>query len=456
MSALRVMVIDDEPATCAFLQAVFSAEGHECHAFSRAEDAERFLTLNDVDLAMVDVYLGLVNGIDLLRRLRALQPQLYPVVMTAHVSLETAARSVAEGAVDYVSKPITVDQIKQICDRAATLRRQNRRIATAESEPELAESAILGRSPKMLEVYKAVGRVAPSNVNVLITGASGVGKELVARAIHEHSKRSDKPFTPVNCGSFTETLLESELFGHEKGAFTGATAIHKGLVEATDGGTLFLDEVTETTLSFQVKLLRFIQEQQIRRVGSTKYTPVDVRILAASNRDIPALIKQGLFREDLFYRLSVVQISVPSLAERRDDIPLLVEFFLKQFNVRNGRAVEIDSDAVHALKRAEWPGNVRELENTVYRLAIFTPISRISLKEVETEIAGKHGGSEEEHANVIVPDRLLEMERDHIVRILNDVHGNKSEAARRLGIERKTLYKKAIRLGIDLRRWTLV
>ncbi len=453
MPSLRVIVIDDEPATCSFLQAVFTAEGHECRAFFRAEEAERYLATNDADLAMVDVYLGLVNGIDLLRRLRALQPQLYPVVMTAHASVETAARSVAEGAVDYVSKPIEIDQIRQICEKAEMLRRQNRGTSARESDPSFGESAILGRSPKMVEVYKAIGRVAPSNVNVLITGASGVGKELVARAIHAHSKRADKPFTPVNCGSFAETILESELFGYEKGAFTGATEMHKGVVEASDGGTLFLDEVTETSLSFQVKLLRFIQEQQIRRVGSTKNLSVDVRILAASNRDIRALIKQGQFREDLFYRLSVVQIAVPSLEERREDISLLVEYFLKKFNNENGRQVEIDSDAVAALRSAEWPGNVRELENTVHRLAIFTAVERITCSDVEAELRTKGGHREDRGATAAAPDRLVELEREHIVRILSEVHGNKSEAARRLGIERKTLYKKAVRLGIDLRSW---
>ncbi|HKW24786.1 MAG TPA: sigma-54 dependent transcriptional regulator [Terriglobales bacterium] len=445
---MRVIVIDDEPNTCAFLQAAFTAEGHQCQTFVRPEEAERYLADADADLAMVDVYLGAVNGIDLLSRLRALKPDLYPVIMTAHVSVETAARSVAEGAVDYVSKPLTIEQIRAICQRARGARARKQEPAKEPVAP-VHDSAIIGSSPKMLAIYKAIGRVAASNANVLITGASGTGKELVARAIHQHSKRASQPFTPVNCGSFTETILESELFGHERGAFTGANATHKGLVESSDGGTLFLDEVTETTLSFQVKLLRVIQEQQVRRVGSNKYIPVDVRIVAASNRNVPELIRQGQFREDLYYRLAVVQIAIPSLEERREDIPLLVRHFLQQFNLKNERQVSIEAEAVRRLQEMNWPGNVRELENTVNRLAIFAPTSQITRADVETETRRAQENLHPE-APVAAPDRLVELEREHIVRILKLTHGNKSEAARRLGIERKTLYKKALRLGIDL------
>jgi len=295
--------------------------------------------------------------------------------------------------------------------------------------------------------------VAASNVNVLITGASGTGKELVARAIHQHSKRARQVFTPVNCGSFTETLLESELFGYEKGAFTGAGNARKGLVEASDGGTLFLDEIAETTLSFQVKLLRVIQEQQVRRIGSNTYIPVDVRILAASNRDLAELLKRGQFREDLYYRLGVVEIHLPTLSERREDIPLLVRHFLDQFNGKNSLSVAIDAGAVEQLEKREWPGNVRELENAVNRLAVFAPTGRITREHVEAEQnrAVPAPDPEGEMASSPPPDRLLEIERQHILRVLKQTRGNKSEAARRLGIERKTLYKKAERLGIDLK-----
>jgi DNA-binding NtrC family response regulator len=454
MQALRVVIIDDEPSTCAFLQAIFVAEGHECRTFLRAEEAEQYLVANETDLVMVDVYLGAANGIDVLQRIQQFRPKVFPVIMTANVSVETAARALSEGAVDYVSKPLTVDQIRGIASRADGFRLQQQEPLPAGGEKEEAQdSAIIGRSPKMLEVYKAIGRVAASNVSVLITGASGTGKELVARAIHQHSKRKDQPFTPVNCGSFTETILESELFGHEKGAFTGAANAHRGLVEATNGGTLFLDEISETTLSFQVKLLRVIQEQQVRRVGSNKYTPVDVRILAASNRDVGELLKKSQFREDLYYRLAVVRIDLPSLEERREDIPLLVRHFLRRFNEKNGLSVTIDPAAVSLLQQWQWPGNVRELENTVNRLAIFAPTGEITLADAEAEsqrVPEAVDSTVAAPAAPAAPDRLLELERQHILQILKQTGGNRSEAARRLGIERKTLYRKALRLGIDL------
>ena len=247
----------------------------------------------------------------------------------------------------------------------------------------------------MLDVYKAIGRVAASNVSVLITGASGTGKELVARAIHGHSKRKDHPFTPVNCGSFTETLLESELFGHERGAFTGAANAHRGLVEASDGGTLFLDEITETTLSFQVKLLRVIQEQQVRRVGSNRYTPVDVRMLAASNRDMAQLLKQSQFREDLYYRLAVVRIELPALEERGTIFRCWFGIFCAASTKRTDLNVTIDPAAVRLLQQMRWPGNVRELENTVNRLAIFAPTGEITLADVEAETQRTPEGEEE-------------------------------------------------------------
>jgi DNA-binding NtrC family response regulator len=448
MRPLQVVVVDDEPNVTAYFQRAFTALGQGCAVFSGSSECKAFLRGHPADLALLDIYLGEESGIDVARQLRLTFPELYVAVMTAHVSLETAAGSAAEGAVEYLAKPITTRQLADLCARVDAHRRHS--ASQAAALPEAAsETAMIGRSAKMVEVYNAISRAAPSNANVLILGASGTGKELVARALHRYSKRSTQAFVPVNCGSFTETLLESELFGHEKGAFTGAQAMHKGLLESAAGGTVFLDEVTETAPAFQVKLLRVLQEQQIRRVGSSQLIPIDVRILAASNRNVKQMIRDGIFREDLYYRLSVVQIELPALRERREDIPLLIENIVRRFRETNGRPVSVQAMAVERLQGMDWPGNIRELENMVNRLAIFSPTGLITLRDVERE-ASRTREAVEESVPVPPPDRLIELERQQITRVLKASAGNKAEAARRLGIERKTLYKKALRLGISL------
>jgi DNA-binding NtrC family response regulator len=299
----------------------------------------------------------------------------------------------------------------------------------------------------MLEVYRSIARVAPTDATVLILGASGSGKERVARAIHAHSQRAHKPITAINCGALSESVLESELFGHEKGAFTGAESARRGLFENSNGGTIFLDEISETTPGFQVKLLRVLQERQVLRVGSNTYTPVDVRILAATNADLGERIRGKQFREDLYYRLSVVTIRLPSLEERREDIPLLARHFLTRFNERNERQSTVRDDAIGVLTRMAWPGNVRELENLIERAAILSTTGEISSEDIE----GAKGAEVLTSAEVQDSGTTLKgAERQQIVRALRDAEGNRSLAARNLGIERKTLYKKAERLGIDL------
>jgi DNA-binding NtrC family response regulator len=445
---LKVLVVDDDKSICRWLNAVLTAEGYECCRARSVEDAEPLLREHLIDVALIDIYIGQDNGLEFLEKLKTLQPECKCVMMTARASIETVAHSVAAGALEYLSKPLLVDELLVLL-RKLTAPRQTPSHAPKDSFAP--ESAIVGRSPKMLEVYRAVARVAPSTASVLITGASGSGKELVARAIHAHSSRAEMIFTPINCGSFPETILESELFGHEKGAFTGADTSRRGLFEATDGGTIFLDEISETSLSFQVKLLRVLQEHKVRRVGANTFTPIDVRIVAATNKDLSGLIRAGQFREDLYYRLSVVTIQLPSLEERADDIPLLVQHFLERFNERNQRHVNISEAAVHLLASTSWPGNVRELENLIERLAIFADMDEISAKEVEHERARRSGAaSPPEKAIASLPGKLQEMERQEILRALRESGGNRALAARRLGIERKTLYEKARRLAIDL------
>src|SRR6516225_625130 len=365
---LQILIVDDDQSICRWLDAVLTAEGYRCRIAHSCEEAEPLLDEAAFQLALLDIYLGNQNGLEFLEKLKSLQPACNCVMMTAHASVETVARSVAQGALEYLSKPLLIDDLLAVVRRMETRRQPPSQAAKESRSP---GTAIVGRSPRMLEVYRAIARVATSGASVLIVGASGTGKELVARAIHSHSPRAHMPFMPINCGAFSETLLESELFGYEKGAFTGASADHPGLFEGAHGGTLFLDEVSETKPGFQVNLLRALQDQQVRRVGSSKYVPVDVRILAATNKDVHALIEAGSFREDLYYRLSVVTIQLPTLAERREDIPLLVQHFLKISNTKNKKDIRITSPAVQRLRNTSWPGNVRELENFIERLTIF-------------------------------------------------------------------------------------
>jgi DNA-binding NtrC family response regulator len=445
---LKVLVVDDDNSICRWLNAVLTAEGYECLAARSVDDAEPLLQEGRIDLALLDIYIGQANGLEFLEKLKTLQPECRCVVMTAHASVETVARSVAGGALEYLSKPLLIDELLALLRKLTGPRQTPSHVPKDSFAP---ESAIVGRSPKMLEVYRAVARVAPSTASVLITGASGSGKELVARAIHAHSPRTEMPFTPINCGSFPETILESELFGHERGAFTGADTSRSGLFEATNGGTIFLDEISETSPSFQVKLLRVLQEQKVRRLGSNTFLPIDVRIIAATNKDLSAMIRAGQFREDLYYRLSVVTIQLPSLEERAEDIPLLVHHFLERFNQRNQRHVNISQEAVKLLASMSWPGNVRELENLIERLAIFAATDEISAEEVERERSRRNETtSAPENSTASLPGKLQEMERQEILRVLRESGGNKSLAARKLGIERKTLYEKARRLAIDL------
>ena len=447
---LEILVVDDDKATRQWLCSVLDAEGYACHVARNTQEAEDLLHRTEVQLALVDIYLGEANGVEFLRRIRAIRPDCDCVMMTAHASVETMAQAVKDGAVEYLGKPLRIDDLLGLVRRLESRRqsRSNGQAVAGEPEPEgFAGTAIIGRSPKMLEVYRSVARVAPTDATVLIVGPSGSGKERVARAIHAHSQRSSKPMTAINCGALAESVLESELFGHEKGAFTGADSARRGLFESSNGGTIFLDEISETTPAFQVKLLRVLQERQIRRLGSNTYMPVDVRILAATNADIGERIRAKQFREDLYYRLSVMTIHLPALEERQEDIPLLVRHFLSRFNERNARQISVNEEATGLLMRMSWPGNVRELENLIERAAILSTTGEISAEDIERA----SGAGALSSAKVVEPAATLkEVERQQIMRALREAQGNRSLAARKLGIERKTLYKKARRLEIDL------
>ncbi len=448
----EILVVDDDRATRQWLCSVLGAEGYVCHAARSPQEAEELLRRTEVQLALVDIYLGDANGVDFVRSIKAIQPDCDCVMMTAHASVETMAQSVKDGAVEYLGKPLRIDDLLGLVRRLESRRQSQSSVVAAaaeETEPEgFAGTAIVGRSPRMLDVYRTIARVAPTDATVLIVGPSGAGKERVAQAIHVHSQRAAKPMTAINCGALAESVLESELFGHEKGAFTGAESLRRGLFESSSGGTIFLDEISETTPGFQIKLLRVLQERQIHRLGSNTYIPVDVRILAATNADFGERIRAKQFREDLYYRLSVVTIHLPSLEERREDIPLLVRHFLARFNERNARQAKINQEATRLLVRMAWPGNVRELENLIERAAILSTTGEITVEDVER--ASGSGALSSVKVVEEAATTLRGAERQQIVRALRESAGNRSLAARNLGIERKTLYKKARRLGIDL------
>lgn len=435
----QILVVEDDPATSRMVTLALKTDGFESTAARSLAAAREALASRRFDLILCDLYLGDGTGLELLQLNRS-APDPSPVIMfTAQGTVETAVEAISAGALDYLAKPFQVSDLLSLVRR--TLEQSEPPQAPEEEGP---ESILIGNSAPMVELYKRIALAARGVTPVLVCGETGTGKELVAQCLHRFSARRDHPFVPVNCGALTETLLESELFGHERGAFTGAVGSRKGLFEQAEGGTLFLDEVTETSPAFQVKLLRVLQESEIRPVGGNRSVVVDVRIVAATNQDIPGLIGEGRFRQDLYYRLGVVELRVPPLRDRRQDIPALVRHFLKASAVRTGRRLEVSPAAMDLLSRHDWPGNVRELENVLERSAV--------LKTDSLLIPGDLAGivAPEPPASPAGLNPLDLIERNQILQVLREVKGNRTEAARRLGIERKSLYRKADRLGIDL------
>ena len=369
---LKVLVVDDDPSICKLIGSLLEMEGYPHHVVLRGEEALKALRTDQFDVVISDIYMGEISGLDVLEAARDARPETEVVIMTAHGSVETAVQAVRSGAFDYISKPFAVEDILGVLRR---IEEKGRLISAASVGPEDAQSLpnteIVGSSRQMVAIYNKVARVAAIDAPVLIYGATGSGKELVARAIHQHSPRASAPFVVINCGALTETLLESELFGHEKGAFTGAVGSRKGLFEGAAGGTVLLDEISETSLGFQVKLLRVIQEHEIRRVGSNDIVAVNIRTVAATNRDLREMVGKDQFREDLFHRLNVFTISIPPLRDRSEDIPALASYYLKQFGDRYGSSARLLPEAVEAMRRHEWPGNVRELKNVLERAFAF-------------------------------------------------------------------------------------
>jgi DNA-binding NtrC family response regulator len=469
----KILIVDDEQAICWAFTQLLEPQGYMVAVAASAEEGLELAAKDRPDLVLLDVRLPGISGLDALEKFSALNPDLPVVVMTAHGTMETAIEATKRGAYNYITKPIHNEDALHHIREALSRRNLSREVAQLRRELEGSHNlkALVGKTPLMQDVYKKIGAVAGSSSSVLVTGESGTGKELVARAIHDYSDRARGPFIAVNCASMPESLLESELYGHVKGAFTGAIRDKAGKAEVADGGTLFLDEIGEMPLSIQAKLLRFLEQKRFERVGSTESVEVDARILAATNRDLRLQIRKQLFREDLYYRLNVVSINLPNLRERKDDIPLLVARFLAA-SAQNNRTLEISREALALLEKYDWPGNVRELKNAIEHAAIISRGATLLpehlpghilqnlrgedsmqgasledlLRQRTIRALDRAEGQEEGNAyNEIAAD----VEKLVIETTLKRVAGNQVKASRLLGIHRTTLRKKIEDYGLQ-------
>ena len=440
-----VLVVDDDAAMRELVCDVLLDRGHDCVAVGSGQDALQHLAQKDYAVVLTDLRMKGMAGTELLTEVRRGYPDTGVILMTGFGSIETAVEAMKRGASDYLTKPVKTDDLVRVIERAireSALRREIGRLRR-EVHKEYSFHQILGKSKPMQAVFDLIRRLSDSATNVLITGESGTGKELVAKAIHYNSDRRDAPFIPVNCAAIPEQLLESELFGYLRGAFTDAKVDKRGLFEEAQKGTLFLDEISELPLMLQAKLLRVIQEREVRRVGATRAVPVDVRIIAATNLKLAEEVEHKRFREDLYYRLNVIEVKLPPLRERREDIPLLVEAFLKKCGESRGKPVKaIGESALAMLVDYAWPGNVRELENVVERAVTLTRGEKIMPEDLPPAIQGSRGDRRvlDEAAERTLP--LHEVEKEYIAKILEKTGGNKYQAAQVLGIDRKTLYRK--------------
>ncbi len=462
---LQVLVADDEPNLRRVLSAQLTRDGFDVLVAEDGEQALEMLQHHHVDVLVTDLKMPRMDGMTLLARMTAERPELPVVVITAHGTVDTAVEALKLGAFDYVTKPFDRDEFKAVIDKATRTRalRDKHAAPLAEALPSNGRFDIVGQSQQMQQVFTLIEKVAATPSTVLITGESGTGKELVARALHVHSTRKDKPFIRVNCAAIPSELMESELFGYERGAFTGAVNTKPGRFELAHGGTLFLDEIGEISPAMQVKLLRAIQEQEFEHVGGVKTLRVDVRLVAATNRDLAVEIQNGRFREDLFYRLNVVQVALPPLRQRISDIPLLIEMFLARYSTRLGKAIEgVDKETIEALSRHHWPGNIRELENVIERCVLFADEKWIRIVDVPAELQalvatatdsspGSEGAANKGESlglKELVKEASMKLERDFITRALIETGDNVTRAAQLLKISRKSLQLKMKELGL--------
>jgi DNA-binding NtrC family response regulator len=436
----RLLVVEDDNSVRNTIRTFLELEGYAVDAVSSTREALERLGADTYPIVISDIYIDERSGLDVLASARKNNPNCAVILMTARGTIETVMKATQGGAFDYIAKPFELDRMLDTVKRAEASVNQQPDGQNSEID-DLPESEMVGSSPKMVEIYKTVSLVAPTDVTVLLEGETGTGKEMIARMVHNNSSRAHQPFVPVDCGAITKSLLESELFGAVKGAYTGADRDRVGVFEAANNGTVFLDEIGELELGFQLSLLRFLQEKEIRPVGSPRGKKVDVRVVAATNRDLQKMVEQGKFREDLWYRLNVVRIILPPLVERRGDVALLAHYFLKKYNERYGQQAKITESALRALENYSWPGNIRQLQHMVERLVIVTPQGRIDDEAVREAI-------ELTEPRDIASESLADTEADQIRRVLAATGGNKSRAAKILGIERKTLYRKLERMAL--------
>ncbi|MCG6909160.1 MAG: sigma 54-interacting transcriptional regulator [Deltaproteobacteria bacterium] len=445
----KILIVDDDPGHLASVKMIVRSWGYTVEIAEDGDVAVDMVKSGPVDLILMDVRMTNMSGIEALQEIKAYNPAIPVIIMTAYSSVGSAVDALKSGAYDYLIKPLDFEVLKLTIERAsehAGLKEEIRALKTHLRE-DYDMANIIGRSPSMTKLLEMMSMIAPSEATVLITGESGTGKELIARSLHFNSPRREKPLVVVNCAAITETLLESELFGHEKGAFTGADKRREGRFKQADSGTVFLDEIGEMSPTMQAKLLRVLQEREIQRVGGEETMQVDVRVIAATNRDLVAEVARGRFREDLFYRLNVMPLNVPPLRERQEDIPLLAQHFMEKFAEKNRRAVKgFVPLAMDMLVNYEWPGNVRELENAVERAVILLTGEYITEQQLPLNITETYPGpTQAQSPEVKVTDGsrpLEEIEKEAILETLKASGGNKAEAARRLGITRKTLHNK--------------
>jgi two-component system response regulator PilR (NtrC family) len=452
--AERLLVVDDEQSMREWLTIALSQDGFEVESAGSGEDALKVLERTPIDLALVDLRMPGLDGLETLRRIKQLEESVSVVIMTAYATAETAVQALKEGAYDYIIKPFKVDELRHLVQNALERRRLKAENERLRGLIQGRFGSLIGRSANMQEVFATIARLGDSKATVLITGESGTGKELVAKAIHLHSSRKDRAFVAVNCGAIPQELMESELFGHVKGAFTGAVASKRGLFEVADAGTLFLDEVTELPLHLQVKLLRVLEDPEIRPVGGVKPVRVDVRIVAATNRDLVQAVAGKAFREDLFYRLNVISLHIPPLRDRREDIPLLVRHFLDKFAAGSGVAPkDMSAEALAVLERYAWPGNVRELENVIERAVTLERDSVIRADSLPESIRGPQ---EPEFPGIRLPDDGLDLdalmeriERDLLRQALRRAEGIQSRAAQLLRTSFRSFRYRLQKYGLD-------